>query len=897
MDINDTDNIKDLYSADLISSEAYLFCLDNSIRTVSDIEAFLKTSSNPYSTHIKDDLTELIDNHIESQDENKQEDNDLLLSIDAYQKYRCYFSTRTQTALKKLEEEYSYPSKDFFNFLLRNPYTASIFKTIDGVGYQTYNELTELVSLINKEIYTKDAVMSKSEHFELDQYYQKLKIKISVRARNILNRLEIESNAPSFAFVFSKWNKNDLEKRLRFHRNAGDKTIQEIIETLELLKNAPIVEDVLYDNNALLNTYNSQSSRHKASVYLDNLSASEREYLQMYLYDEKDKLSVRSKNALDNLLKEHESVEKFCEFLLRNSFDFKQLRNVGKKSVEELDEFRQNLRGFIASEKDSKSYRILKIQKDFGFSEEDAVKLCQIWLNIEYFPLFAALDIYITSLDRDCIIINGRVNIFENQALKERDIIATQLNITQERVRQLQLKAYEGLIDKVRSWVNKIPSLSAYRSSCSLDYHHSHRQDINNREGVNFNDNFLYKVLQIIFSDEYVLIGDENDAFFNPYNKFSRLFIIPSVYADKFDFSALRDDIKTQTEAKVYDSYDLIFDDYLLRFFKSTVDFESLPLISDLCKKIIFHDNALIINEGVLTIEQNATKSIPDILEDILKDFGRTMSLNELHKEIENRNPGLTKDLAALRGNVLRNNNIVAIGRSGNYVLKEWEDKGIIGGTIRDIAFKFLNELPMPVSLSDLEKHITRFRPETDAKSIYANLLADKTTRFKFFAYRRLRYVGLIHKEYPAEYQVFSSEEVALQRRTFKESIEALERFIKANSRFPFSVSDDTEEERLFRFLNIQKEKKKKQNLDIDESDALNELEKKYGHLRISKKDFLWKQKYDEVIQYVAVHGMMPTRSSDLYLYNWIYNQRRALIESRLNDEQANKIIALDNSL
>ena len=871
MDVENSDNIKDFYSAKIISAETYLFCLDNNIKTLSDIDIIFE-SSILCNTNIKEELSKLTSH--------PQEDNDDLKLDDSiahiYNKLKSRYSVRAQNTLNRLEIEYSFPSKAFFDFLLYNK-NQDRFKYIRGAGRLTIDELNDLANSVYKKIKEDNNSITKEGEaghiHSLDAYYQELKSNGSGRAQSTLNRLESEYNGDSFVSFFIQ--QNDLEKNLSSHPGIGCKTINEVSAILRELKQTFIT-----------------------TSFFGGFTSEDIDHTRIFIEDEKENLSVRSRNALDKIYMQSDSLIQFCEKILYETYDFTKYDNVGKTSARELDLFAQKLNQFILTGKDDyEAYETLKIEKAFGVSSENARTLYLQSKEIGHFPIFSAINIYIRSLGRDWTIIEGRINIFEKQTIKERDQVAKELKLTSERVRQLQVKAYKNLFSTITLWKNnRMIDRSFYDSACSLEYEHSNLRGINECERVNFNHNFVIKVLHTIFSEEYSLLGDETIAFFNPYNKSSDLYLILQKYSKVYDFQSFRVSMTEQVNSKVYETYEIDLNSYLLQFFFHTIDFEILPDISEICKKIIYNDHGLIVNNGLLIIEQNATKNIPDILEDILEENNRVMTLDELYNEIEKRHPGMTKDKDALRGSTTRNPNIVPIGRSSKYALKKWSNKGIVGGTIRDIAFKFLDESSLPASLEEVTDHVITFRPKTDTKSVYSNLFADTTTRFKFFTYQGLRHVGLSHKEYPTEYQVFLPEEAA-QRRTFKESIEALESFIKTNNRFPFSVSTDIEEERLFRFLNIQKGKKKKGNLNSDELHILAEFERKYGHFEISKNDFLWNQKYDEVVQYVAIHGMMPTRGSDLYLYNWIYNQRRALIEGSLNDEQADKIIELDNNI
>jgi DNA-directed RNA polymerase delta subunit len=72
---------------------------------------------------------------------------------------------------------------------------------------------------------------------------------------------------------------------------------------------------------------------------------------------------------------------------------------------------------------------------------------------------------------------------------------------------------------------------------------------------------------------------------------------------------------------------------------------------------------------------------------------------------------------------------VVAIGKTSTYALASWSQ--VKTGTIKQLAKEFLENHEHPVHLSDLSKHVNKFR-KTHEKNVYSNLKLDRTGTFVF---------------------------------------------------------------------------------------------------------------------------------------------------------------------
>ena len=716
---------------------------------------------------------------------------------------------------------------------------------------------------------------------EIAKIYLTYKKQTSVRTCNVLAGLESELEFPSKAFFdFLLYNETP-QYSFRNLKNAGAKTVSELMSLIENIKS--------HTDNAIIDKSTTIVIEDKEVEKKQALTQEQECTLDIIFWKTLQGISVRSRNALNSIRKQHNNFTEFYKTISSPDFDIIGQKNVGKGCVADFINVISMLTDalyLVQKEDFGDIKRLLFIESIFGLSEDQAQQICNtVNSKIEY-PIFAIINLLIESDDKMRVIANKQISIFNNQTIVDRKEVAGILGITQERVRQLKSTYLQQITEWVDNWQKHINNIHLqYKNAYSLEYDDDAIDEINRSEGVNFNSNFIHTVLYLIQSNDTAIIGDIRQVLLSIRSKENSIYVISKNLYDCFNFDDFINDISKKLHRKVFNSYNINIREHILLFFKGAIEFEQISDILDICRKIIYKSFGLIIQDDILHIEQNAIKNIPDILEDILRTNNRIMSLNELYDEIEYQYPGITKNKISLRGSILRNPNIAAVSRTSNYTLKEWGHTELRGGTIRDIVFDFLNKLDTPQSIEIITEHVLQFRPTTNSDSIYTNMFFDQTKRFSLYEFNGKRVIGLSHKVYSPNYERIEFNE-STRRKSFDESFNELEQFITENGRYPFSSGVDAEEERLSRFIGVQTIKMGKGKSSEYETNKLIELNNRYGHLKISKRDYMWNIKFAELEKFVLAETRLPKRSTEFELYTWYYDQSQMLLNGKLNNEQ-----------
>lgn len=188
------------------------------------------------------------------------------------------------------------------------------------------------------------------------------------------------------------------------------------------------------------------------------------------------------------------------------------------------------------------------------------------------------------------------------------------------------------------------------------------------------------------------------------------------------------------------------------------------------------------------------------IVEGILREAGRPMTFDEIQEEYRYQYPERDTPESSLRGAITANKNIIPIGRTSTYVLKEWNHLGERGGTVRGLVSEYLDSLEEPVApVDDVCDYIRRFRPGTSENNISGNLMQDKNRRFVILSRDGIRYYGYSDREYGDDFKQVSGTGCA--KRPTQTSMKLLEEFILRERRYPVNNPDDEEESRLYRFV------------------------------------------------------------------------------------------------
>ena len=588
-------------------------------------------------------------------------------------------------------------------------------------------------------------------------------------------------------------------------------------------------------------------------------------------------LSVRTKNVLQNLLENScsGSIVKFYSVITSPDFDPKELRNIGKRSLPEISQFVDFVQSLITSdsttEEELAKNRKVRQWVDAGIVERKDVDFIQrTYEKVGHFPLYSAIGLFINNLDeRHRLITQTQLFIYEYDQYIDRSQVAAQLRLTPERIRQLRVKCLERIKNHIIKFKHQVADLSSYYNLDDLS-------NVNAREEVSFSASFCYWVLSLINPD-YSVIGDAQTCFYNPYGKELKLEICSTKLNKIFDFKSFISSFDELYNSKHYDDIDIVLTSYLDKFFRKGIVFESREEIHSKCIQIIRDSYPCIFNGNHLVIQSNAIRNIPDLVEQVIRENGHAMSAEELFSIISSQYPGKTRSVDTVAAAARNNPNVKPVGRASIYTLKEWVEGEDRSGTIRDFALEYLLSLDTPIAvISEIGDYVRKFRPTSSDRSIQSNLLMESSGRFALYTKNKITYVGLSSYDYDPSYVKFNA--VYTPKRASQTSFSLLEEFIQKNNHFPFFTTDDPEERRLSRFWHNITHAYNNNTINNEDRELVDYMIEKYGHLKLGKFEYEWKQKIAEIERVIyndGIHGLSNEDKEWLTKYAKLYQYGR----------------------
>lgn len=489
-----------------------------------------------------------------------------------------------------------------------------------------------------------------------------------------------------------------------------------------------------------------------------------------------------------------------------------------------------------------------------------------------HYPVFTTLSYLIDNGtdDRQKEIIRRSLKTVYGKQIEELNDLAQSLNLSRERVRQLREECLE-ILNKYPLIFKDMGLFDGYKYETQSDYDFNR---IREEEKVDFSNEYITVCIPLIDSG-LTLLGDARKALIQTSVSASHLYLVHRRAAEFFNFNKFLDVIDEMVEEKRFYPYRDDLETFIRVLLHEEITNEDFYAIVRECRQILekgYPNN--IINSQVY-FPANARKTIPNIIEDILREHNRPMSAEEICEELNKRYPDLEQIPSKIGSNALRNGNIVAVSRSSTYALAEWDHTEKRGGTIRDLAVEYLNSLFQPIApLSDICDYIAKFRENVKDSSVKANLLAEANNRFGLYYKDDVLYIGFTDRIFGKEYE---PQEKRQARRSFKDSIGLLEQFIKANDRFPYTSGVEGEEARLSRFYSVAKGNQKKGALSTEECAELKRIDETYGHLRVKKERVTWDEKLERFAKYITETDSLPCHSSKEYAW---FVENKALYEA-----------------
>lgn len=498
---------------------------------------------------------------------------------------------------------------------------------------------------------------------------------------------------------------------------------------------------------------------------------------------------------------------------------------------------------------------------NLGFSPRQIDEMSDFYCKHDYFPLFKALDFYISNNnERTKTIAQKCINCYEDSLIEDLGTVAESMSLSRERVRQIrniefrQFKAYPRTLGKIG---NVIGERYLFRSSYDIKV-------VKEIEGVHFSD--VYMIFAAAWSNPSLkLIGNSEEALLKAPKNATKLYVVPADVSKVFDFSKFVIGIEGMLMEKRYFEYRDDLEIYVRGLLKKTVDEEMFFNIVRECRYILQQGYPEHIINNQLYFPANARKNIPYLIEDILREINRPMTAEEICDEINNRYPDLEQTAKKIGPNALRNSNIIAVSRTSTYALTEWNFTEKRGGTIRDIVEEYLNSLIEPIAaLTDICDYVSKFRGNVKVDSVKANLLAESNNKFSLFYKENGIYIGYSDYTFSDEYCL---QEKRQGRRSFETSIKLLESFINENQRFPYTSGVGQEERRLNRFLSTCYSQMRKGNLSVEEQAEIERIDSQYAHLKGKKERVPWMQQLENYVSYITTNECLPEESSELAIW------------------------------
>ena len=521
----------------------------------------------------------------------------------------------------------------------------------------------------------------------------------------------------------------------------------------------------------------------------------------------------------------------------------------------------------------------------FDFADKEIVKIVSINERIGHFPLFTAISCLFDRMDeRKKKIALKTLNVHFDSQPQDLTEVALCLNISRERVRQLRDGCLKDIL-KYPGAFNRSGLMDGYGYQVRSEYDFKR---IREEEEVFFSNEYISVCISIINPLTH-LIGDIRDSLLKPSSPARRLYLVPKDLHEQFRFDKFIESVDDMIKEKRFFPYRDDLETYVRGLLKKELPEDVFYSVVKECRQILlkgYPDN--IINSQIF-FPANARKTIPNLIEDILREFNRPMTAEEICAQLNERYPDLEQVPSKIGSNALRNGNIVAVSRSGSYSLAEWNYTEKRGGTIREIVEEYLNSLIEPIAtLSDICEYVAKYRDNVKESSVKSNLLAESSNKFSLFYKGDVMYIGYSDYTFDESYVL---QEKRQGRRSFKDSVTLLEKFIQDNQRFPYSSGVSAEEIRLSRFLGVCKTNIRKGLLEPDEQAAIERIESEYEQYkgkkeRVTKEDSVpWMDRLEKYVTYITINETLPPANSEEAI--WYEDNNKLYLAGQLKEDEA----------
>jgi hypothetical protein len=657
------------------------------------------------------------------------------------------------------------------------------FKNLESCGDKTEKELSEIckkfsnhsLDAIIEEIKERDEVKKLVRQFTIDEieatnkHIEYLTFRLSVRARNGLQSLF--NGTPQAIELIDKIYSSTFS--FRTIRNIGDKTVTELdnfTESLLLfLKKFQLQDGTTNTVENIRPTIITDLDESFAKI-INDFNPFKKAALNRHIEYLISNLKIRARNGITQFFGETFTAKEIIETIYSYSFDFQDIKNIGSKTVSELNDFKADISSFIETlrfiEDDhlSREYAKLIVKTTFSnlpinFNEQFE----NVFDNTGKIKLFKLIYFLIE---------NGHILkqkekqlfyfLYTESYTKSLEQIATELDIGKERIRQLRI-IFEDEVQDYFRFILSFNSQDLVTYSISTDTRFKiidkdFTQKINTAEDVKFNVLFYSIIFGLFLENSHSVLGDDETISgkgnYSNTIRYKNCYLIEKILFSSFNFETFTNDVNANLSNRITQTYALHFEGYLLQFMAPEGK-QYLSSIKETCEAILYNEFDLVVNsEGYIVFERNIRKTLPEYTFEILEELGEMTKVDDIVKAINNKYPELNTNEQSIRATLQREKDLyIYIGRTSTYGLKKWEleNKTLKGGTIRDIAEEYLEKHDTPQHTYDILNYVKQYR-NTSGTSFFRNIQAEDKNRFVFF---EGGYIGLKSKNYAPSDTVF----------------------------------------------------------------------------------------------------------------------------------------------
>lgn len=682
-------------------------------------------------------------------------------------------------------------------------------------------------------------------------------------------------------------------------RNCGRKSNDELIKVCNKYEGFFIDE---------LTTQIEEENKNPIVTKIEELKVRQKKIVNNLIISSFNDLSVRSSNALKNYLEGNINLKGFKSLFSEKNLKLTNLKNVGKKSIEEIQTFLNLIIEQIEivsvfENEDELTIELFNsfLTRTFGVSPAILSKIGNEYDFSNGLPIFKTLDVLING---DFLFDAKEKEVFRkgflynnsNEILSLEEI-SKNLNLSRERVRQIRKIIYDNL-NSTFSFINFLEndSINLYGIDVNSDMiilDDEIISEINTKENNSFNALFVNKILSIILDKTFTLIGNEENTvtqrIIRTAHNWKSSYLVKLKIANSFNFESFINDVSKRLTDRIDEDYAFHFETYLLNFQIENLD-EGQDVIIEICEHLLFNEFevSLDANENIV-FKRNTKKQVHEYSYEALEQLGEPSKVQKIYEKVKERYPDFNTNPSKIRASMKQNNGFVPFGRTSVFGLKKWEEEqDIRGGTIRDISEEFLLMQKEPQHIDKIAEYVNQYR-DTNAKNIYANLKMEENSRFVFFSGLL---IGLKSKTYiNTDYTKVEDKQVI--RKTWEESFQLLEEFTQKNNRLPFSTGSELEE-RLYRFLIVQFNRASKGKVEESKLRKLTQLCEKFGFKKGKRRNSKsTDESYTELKEFLLKERRLPSATNEAKLYRFLYTQGKLFKNDSLSKEYQDKYLAV----